>query len=142
MGLSLEDSTFRFLVGGAFLVAAVAVPFFVLAGAGRFLGFAGSAIEASVEGTGTEDSRRGEWVCSGLAGVNGFKLCVSRSEACTGDDASGVPKASSLITAGEKSISCMPVDMLEVLVCRCAGGCFEADEGGLLSMPDRCSLCE
>jgi hypothetical protein len=132
IGLDFEDSTFRFLVEGAFLVVAVAVPFFVLAGAGRFLGFAGSAIEASVEGTGTEESRRGEWVCSGFAGVNGFKLCVSRPEACTGDEASGVPNASSLIIAGEDSTSCAPVDMLDVLVCSCAGsGCFELDDGGL-----------
>lgn len=75
-------STLRFLAGGAFLVVVVAVPFFVLAGAGLFLGFEGSGTETSVDGTGTDDSRRGECVrnpCSFLSEAIVFKFCVSAS---------------------------------------------------------------
>lgn len=52
------DSTLRFFAGGAFF--AVAVPFFVFEGAGRFFGTVDSGTAGSVEGTGIEDSRKGE----------------------------------------------------------------------------------
>lgn len=41
-------SIFRFFVGGAVFFI-VAVPFFVLAGAGRFLGIVGSGVATSVD---------------------------------------------------------------------------------------------
>lgn len=74
-GFDLVLSTFRFLAGGAFFVVVVAVPFFVLAGAGRFFEGAGSV---SVDGTGTEESRRGE--CSDFIVVNGFRLEMVSSD--------------------------------------------------------------
>ena len=55
--MGLDFSSFRFLDGGAFLMVDVAVPFLVLAGAGRFLDDAGSGADASVDGTGTEELR-------------------------------------------------------------------------------------
>lgn len=73
-GFDFEVSTFRFLAGGAFFVV-VAVPFFVFAGAGRFFEGAGSV---SVDGTGTEESRRGE--CSDFIVVNGLRFIVGSSD--------------------------------------------------------------
>jgi hypothetical protein len=82
---ALLESTFRFLAGGAlsFLIAE-AVPFFVLAGAGRFFEGAGSSLlTSSVVGTGTEDSRSGDgfrWLLSCLRATIVFEDWVSMSD--------------------------------------------------------------
>lgn len=75
-------STLRFLAGG-FFVAAVAVPFFVLEGAGRFFETIVGSEPVSVDGTGTEESRKGECVRSPssffLNDAIAFIFCTSGS---------------------------------------------------------------
>lgn len=114
VGFDLVESSLRFLDGAAFFTVAVAMPFFVLEGAGRFLEGAGSGAEVSVDGTGTEESRSG--VCSDLTLVNGFKFSAA------GEEGRGVP--SCLMTAGEESIPSARSDMVEDFVWIGGGGWY------------------
>jgi hypothetical protein len=100
-------STLRFLDGGAFFNV-VAVPFLVFVGAGRFFEGAGFVSgTASVVGTGTEDSRKGDCVrmlCSFFREETALDMCCSMSglRASVGDDGCGVGIASSFMTTGDE----------------------------------------
>lgn len=131
------DSTLRFFDGGGFLVI-VAVPFFVLEGAGRFLdAVLCSGADTSVEGTGTDDSRSGDCtrrLCSLLSEAMAFNVELSESPCCIddrrasiGEDACGVCTGSCLMLAGEEGMPSICAAMNEVVVIKGAGG-----EGGLI----------
>lgn len=101
----LFSSTFRFFAGGAFsFFMVVAVPFFVLAGAGRFLLGPVASGTGSVVGIGTDDSRRGDCLrpCSffnALTALTEASISEVR-RASTGEDGCGVDTDSSFIKAG------------------------------------------